>query len=277
MRRLRHPVRAIREPFGTAGLIVAIVALVAAVGGTAFAATKLNSTQKKEVEKIAKKFAGKPGTNGANGTNGTNGAPGVPGGKGDQGLPGNPGTPGVPGKSVVLTAEAAGLNCKEGGTKVEVQGEAASKKYVCNGLTGFTETLPSGETETGTWSISQAVRSVLEGVSVPISFSIPLAQPGGPESAFGFTQEKTENEEFGTSGCTGTVAEPTAPEGTLCVYTGSEELVGAATPIRELRSADGQLKRYGVSGAILVGASLEGEAEATAKVLASGSWAVTAP
>ena len=38
MKSFRHPVRAIREPFGTAGLIIAVVALVAAVGGNAFAA-----------------------------------------------------------------------------------------------------------------------------------------------------------------------------------------------------------------------------------------------
>ena len=48
---IRHPIRAAREPFGKAGLIVAIVALVAAIGGTALAASGLNSKQKKEVDK----------------------------------------------------------------------------------------------------------------------------------------------------------------------------------------------------------------------------------
>jgi len=51
MQRLRHPVRAIREPFGKAGLIVAIFALVMAMVGGAYAAGKLTSGQKKEVEK----------------------------------------------------------------------------------------------------------------------------------------------------------------------------------------------------------------------------------
>ena len=65
MKRLRHPIRAIREPFGTAGLIVACVALVLALTGAAFAAAGLTGKQKKEVEKIAKKYAGKPGAAGA--------------------------------------------------------------------------------------------------------------------------------------------------------------------------------------------------------------------
>ncbi len=96
-RLLRHPITSIREPFGTAGLIIACVALVAALGGTAFAAAKLNSTQKKEVEKIAKKYAGKPGAPGAAGTagtNGTNGKDGAPGAQGIQGVAGTDGTNG---------------------------------------------------------------------------------------------------------------------------------------------------------------------------------------
>ena len=83
---MRHPVRAIREPFGTAGLVVAGIALIAALGGTAFAATKLNSTQKKEVEKIAKRFAGK---------NGKDGAVGPPGSAGPAGPKGDPGGSGA--------------------------------------------------------------------------------------------------------------------------------------------------------------------------------------
>ena len=58
MQRLRHPIRAIREPFGKAGLTVAILALVLAMVGGAYASGALTGKQKKEVKKIAKKYAG---------------------------------------------------------------------------------------------------------------------------------------------------------------------------------------------------------------------------
>lgn len=139
MKRLRHPIRAIREPFGKAGLIVACLALVAAMGGTALAAAKLNGTQKKEVEKIAKKYAGKAGKNGATGPAGPAGPMGPTGATGATG--------------------AAGV-----GT-TGPQGEP--------GETGFTETLPAGKTETGVWSVGNATA---EGsLFAPISFTIPLS------------------------------------------------------------------------------------------------------
>jgi hypothetical protein len=53
MNGFRHPSRAIREPFGTAGLIVA-------VSGFEYSAVQgLNGRQKMEVKKTAKEFAGK--------------------------------------------------------------------------------------------------------------------------------------------------------------------------------------------------------------------------
>jgi hypothetical protein len=109
--RLRHPIRAIREPFGKAGLTVAICALVLAMVGGAYAAGALSGKQKKEVEKIAKKYAGKTGSAGSQGPAGPAGA------KGDTGTNGKDGTNGTNGKE---------------------------------GTIGFTETLPSGKTETGT-------------------------------------------------------------------------------------------------------------------------------
>src|SRR6478752_2320107 len=114
MNRLRHPVRAIREPFGTAGLVVACVALIAALGGTAFAAAKLNSTQKKEVEKIAKKFAGKPGAPGAQGPagpagkDGSNGAAGAKGATGAKGVAGEDGATGATGEDGAAGASPEG-------------------------------------------------------------------------------------------------------------------------------------------------------------------------
>ena len=120
--RLRHPIRSLKEPFGKAGLTVAILALVLAMVGGAYAAGALSGKQKKEVEKIAKKYAGKTGSAGSQGPAGPAGA------KGDTGTNGKDGTNGT-----------NGTNGKEG----------PEGKQGKDGTTGFTETLPKGKTETG--------------------------------------------------------------------------------------------------------------------------------
>jgi hypothetical protein len=243
----------IHQKLGTAGFVIAILALVAALGGTAFAAAKLNGTQKKEVEKIAKKYAGAPG---ANGTAGPAGPVGPAGPKGDAGANGGAGAVGPTGP-----AGAKGATGATGAT----------------GLSGFTATLPSGKTETGTWSISQGWTGGT-GLfpNTAISFPIPLAAGGGEGSAAGFNQKATEEEEFEASGCQGTVAEPTAPPGKLCVYTHFEEGSNAETGFVEPRALDGSLFSYGTSGATLFVGILKGN-ELPSKIEASGSWAVTAP
>jgi Collagen triple helix repeat (20 copies). len=253
MQRLRHPVRAIREPFGKAGLTVAILALVLAMVGGAWAAAGLNSKQKKEVTKIAKKYAGKPGAAGTNGTNGTNGASGAKGDKGDKGDPGNAGGTGPSGKSVVTGTEATGTaNCEgQGGSWVEVEG-SGTKKFACNGTTGFTNTLPPEETETGTFLASEIAE---EAVQATISFNIPLAAKqcevslgvfkaaglcanqvhyapvsiqegkiGGLAGEYCAGETGTELAECEAratairSACGGTAETPEAEEGNLCIY-----------------------------------------------------------
>jgi len=194
MNRLRHPVRAIREPFGTAGLVVACVALIAALGGTAFAAAKLNSTQKKEVEKIAKKFAGKPGAPGAQGPagpagkDGSNGAAGAKGATGAKGVAGEDGATGATGEDGAAGASPEGHaftgteetdppiegKCKgAGGVLYEGGGE---ENIVCNGVNGKNgvltgeEPLPTGATEYGYWSFrggTQTIKTEFEEEGTP--------------------------------------------------------------------------------------------------------------
>ncbi|MCW2987250.1 MAG: hypothetical protein JWM24_188, partial [Solirubrobacterales bacterium] len=181
---VRNPIRAIREPFGTAGLIVAMIALVAALGGTALAAAKLNSTQKKEVEKIAKKVAGKPGVAGPAGSAGPAGPAGSAGAKGDKGDAGSPGSPGVPGTpgapGTSVSSEEFGIAGKEGkcvGTGGSKFTAGTTKTFACNGKNGAIqpeETLPSGASETGAWAAQTATQFE---VDAPISFTIPLAAP----------------------------------------------------------------------------------------------------
>ena len=87
--RLRRPDRGRREPFGKAGLIVALCAIVLATTGAAFAAGRLTGPEKAEVGKIAaktaKKYAGKPGPAGKQGPAGKTGPAGAAGATGPAG------------------------------------------------------------------------------------------------------------------------------------------------------------------------------------------------
>jgi hypothetical protein len=229
MSRLRHPLRAIREPFGTAGLIVAMIALIAALGGTALAAkSALTGKQRKEVEKIAKHYAGHDGAAGKDGRNGKEGPPGAPGSSGASGQS-------AKGPVLVEVAECAGL----GGLVYEVPG-SGEEAEVCDGKDGHEGkdgkegspwtaggTLPPGATETGTWAfdveaktITTEVEGVKEevavghtsGIAVPISFPIP----------FPFFIKNAHVHFVGGEGdgeaCPGTVTRPKATRGELCIY-----------------------------------------------------------
>jgi hypothetical protein len=206
MKRLRHPVRAIREPFGTAGLIVACVALVLALTGAAFAAAGLTGKQKKEVEKIAKKYAGKPGAAGAAGPAGPQGPAGAAGKDGANGTNGTDGTNGSNGQSVTLgTATGCGV---PGGTKLTV---GAASKEVCNGEEGekgpkgdkgdqgdpgnpWTAggTLPEGAQLTGVWTAHADASD--EVVVIPLSFPIPLAEDVEEQNIYYGSGEESEIE-----------------------------------------------------------------------------------
>jgi hypothetical protein len=286
MKRLRHPIRAITEPFGKAGLIVAVLALVLATTGAAFAASALNAKQKKEVEKIAKKYAGKPGAQGPAGANGPAGSAGTAGTKGADGTPGTNGTNGTngtPGTSVTNTALSEGnAHCPKGGAELKVG--TGTPTFACNGQTGFTETLPAGKTETGTWVISQqeVVGSALP--TYAISFPIPLAE-GASEAENGAVfldagetgeapaQRTREVEvEPGVTKkvgelCAGSVEEPSAAPGKLCIYT--IELNG---PEPTVASLGGEANAYSPTGAFM-NWFVSGPG---GDVFANGSWAVTA-
>lgn len=191
--KFRHPIRAIREPFGTAGLIVAVIALVLALTGAAFAAAGLSGKQKKEVEKIAKKFAGKPGAPGAIGPAGPAGPAGKEGPEGPQGQQGK-----------------QGIQGKEG------------EPWTAGG------TLPKGKTETGAWALSPYKLSEGFGGTIlgrtAVSFNVPLSsapnfryvKSNGEEGAYNETSGEFE---FTTAThCLGTLEAPKAAEGYLCIY-----------------------------------------------------------
>jgi collagen triple helix repeat protein len=260
MNRLRHPVRAIREPFGTAGLAVACVALIAALGGSALAAKgALTGKQKKEVTKIAKKFAGKPGAqgpagpagkDGSNGAAGEKGATGAQGPAGQQGVTGATGTAGAEGKSVELVekVDGSGEECEGvGGAIYEVEGSGEPEE-ICNGENGeegspwtLGGTLPPGATETGAWGIATVGE-----VGAPISFPIPLEQIIAVSHVHYQTDpdflEKCGEEERQS------VNAPGAKPGELCVFRGehsSDSFNSILTP------EFGEVEGTGTSGALI--------------------------
>ena len=264
MKRLRRPVSAIREPFGTAGLILACVALIAALTGGAYAASGgLTSQQTKEVKKIAKKFAGKRG---AAGPAGPQGSPGAVGGNGKDGLNGTNGVSGDNGKSVLAADEATGTSKCEGrgGASFEVEG-SGTKHYACNGEEGSPWTaggaLPAGESEIGVYG---GVSELNQFVALPISFN--LAVEPAPEPIF--------VEGASEVGCPGIIAGvPTADPGKLCVYKGAE-YGGLEAP-----AEPGFLKPDSPAlepGATPVGTLFGGGICAATACTWSGVWAVTA-
>ncbi len=253
MNRLRHPVRAIREPFGTAGLVVACVALLLAFTGAAYAAGKLTSKEKKEVEKIAKKFAGKPGAPGATGPAGPAGKDGAQGPKGDTGAQGSQGPAGVQGPP-------------------GSQGPAGKP-----GTTGFTETLPSGKTETGVWGATFTQKRT----TYDISFNIPLESA---PTAVVVKPTEMNNGAGAAKGCPwdGTTETPTADPGKFCVYLAIEEAVAnlgtAEVGHPHWEEFLGEYVGEPAKGASAYGASVAvscvGNSESVCN--AYGAWAVTA-
>jgi hypothetical protein len=224
-------------------------ALVFAMTGGAYAARKYIITSTKQIKpSVLKQLkgnrgpAGPAGERGLAGVNGTNGKDGVNG------------KDGANGKSVVVTKAAAG--CPASGVTVEVEASGVHNE-VCNGETGFTEALPAGKTEKGSWVVTVPAPNPTFHVSIAeaaISFVIPLSsEPTGIYLA------PSEIGKEHTQECPGTVEEPKAAKGFLCVYAQQERNTPSmgVTPL-------------GSVGAIIGGPGGEPGG------LAVGSWAVTA-
>jgi len=272
-----HRIDTFREKLGPAGFTLAIIALIFALAGGAYAASGgLSGKQKKEVKAIAKSYAGKPGAAGAAGTNGTNGTNGKDGAEGKAGPEGKQGLVGNAGASVTSTESAAAIEGHCNGTSSGLGGSkfvvGATKTYACNGkngVTGFTDTLPPGKTETGVWSNSTVKATAETEILIPISFPIPL--PAASEAVYFLNQAETEAEEGEAfdAGCTGNVISPVAPPGALCIYTGSETKEHVSFSLVAFAGSLG----YQTSGTVIH--TLTGEAPVT--LIAEGAWAVTAP
>ncbi len=269
----------LRNRFGIPG-VISVIALVFAMFGGAYAASNSSDGGKATASAKAKKGPrGPKGPKGDTGPAGPAGPQGPAGAKGDTGAPGangkdgSAGAPGAPGASVTSTEFAGtidGSHCEEVGGSKFVAG--ANTTYACNGqngTTGFTETLPSEQTETGTWFMrsyategGETPRGERPAAS-PISFPIPLADPAAIEVRFGDEAE-----------CTGTANAPTAPPGFLCVYSGFSHQAGVNPRVFApdgVTGGNGVAGKVGAGGAILVKPVMTDGAEE------GGSFAITAP
>jgi Collagen triple helix repeat (20 copies) len=244
----------LREHFGTAGLVVAIVALIAALGGGAYAATGGQAGGKATASAKGKQGKqGKPGKTGKTGPAGPAGPAGPTGPAGPVGAKGEAGPKGDTGAT-----GPAGPTGATGATG------AAGK----NGTTGFTETLPAGKTETGTWSGSALEK---EKMQIPISFTLPLETlPTFVYSGFGEPQ----------TDCPGVDASglPIADPGKLCIYlTTAQGIFTAPSPFTIEEAEQGTGERFSVPGVGSSGTVLAYDACPLAGgCFVQGVWAVTA-
>jgi len=259
----------LRNRFGTPGVIAVIALVLAMVGGAYAASGGLTKQQKKEVKSIAKSFqgTGPAGPSGPAGAKGDTGAAGSNGGNGANGKDGISPT----GTNFSGSKTVGSVTCTEGG--IEYSG--ATKNLVCSGKKGekgeegspWTAggTLPKDATETGTWSMF----SLGKGPQfADLSFTIPLAAPLGEEEVHFAIEENFEDFDgagTGTEGCTGSIVDPTAPSGHLCVYIGA----GAGNNVGGVKTPEGLGAGASVAGGVLF------EAFGESGGLMAGAWAVT--
>ncbi len=247
----------------TPSTAIAIVALVFAITGGAFAATGGSSNGGKSASATAsatplasaakskakpkagpRGLAGPAGKTGATGPAGPAGPAGAAGAKGETGAAGGQGPQGPQGPQ---------------GEKGETGKEGTPGKPGKNGTFGD-EPLPAGKTLTGVYAASGSAEGAYPNglVSTGVSFALPVAvEPAVHYFKVGETP-------LSGSGCKGSVAEPGAEEGNLCVFAEVEANVG---------SVGTELKASNTS---TIGADIAGPAAAKGLVAIAGTWAVTA-
>jgi Collagen triple helix repeat (20 copies) len=218
----------LRNRFGIPG-VISVIALVFAMLGGAYAASE-NSGSGPKASASAQKGPpgprGKRGKPGKPGPAGPQGPAGPAGAKGDTGAAGSNGTHGKDGEdgtdgtdgidgTSVTTSAASAEECPSGGIKVT---SASPPAKVCNGETGFSKTLPSGATETGTWWFQGNGANELEAAA--ISFPIPLSSASAAQIKDVYFSHQG-NPEFAGE-CPGSLADPTAEPGVLCFYLNGE-------------------------------------------------------
>lgn len=241
--------RRLSEPFGKAGLTVAVIALVFAMLGGAYAATN-DGGKATASAKVKKGPRGPKGPKGDTGPAGPAGAQGPAGPAGPQGPKGEKGDTGLQGEK------------GEKGPKGDKG--APGEPWTAGG------TLPPGKTETGVWAVGAGPASTFKEVS--LSFALPLGQALDGNHVHYINLAGEEVPTLGSPvashpACDGTADNPAADPGHLCIYTGTEaEATSANQFVVNVKNIQGASR----SGA-LIGFIVSNEFGT-----ARGSWAVTA-
>ncbi len=252
--------------------LVVVVVFVLVFTGGAFAAGRYLITSERQISpKVLKQLkaelrgaAGVPGVAGVVGPPGPAGARGENGAAGSNGSNGGSGAAGKNGEGVTV-AKASGKECAQGGATVA---NASGSVAVCDGVSGFTEFLPEGQSEHGIFVAQASLpnKGFSESLKAAISFNIPLKNvPVGHFIKSG-TPEKEDPE-----GCSGTVEDPQAAPGNLCVFGNLEERIEPTEP-PTFFAPEGNLLPGGVGKA---GTVLQIPAEENGARIA-GAWVVTA-
>ncbi len=243
--------------------MIATLALIFAMSGGAYAASKYVITSTKQIKpSVLKSLQGKTGPAGAPGSAGPAGAQGAQGAQGPAGPAGSQGSQGGKGETgsqgTKGTTGAAGATGPKGATGA-------------TGTTGYTETLPAGKTETGSWVIRGTANAKEEKRVTAISFPIPLKEEINVSEVHVVKTGET------VAGCPGTPEKPEAEQGFLCVYEGTS-LLGAPkglepfTVIQTGKASEGA----GTTGGELIYLTREPTTPGE-EVSVQGTWAVTAP
>jgi Collagen triple helix repeat (20 copies) len=180
-----------RNHFGIPG-VIAVIALVFAMLGGAYAANDSGGGKATASAKGPRGPKGPKGAKGATGAAGPQGLAGPAGANGKDGANGSDGSKGATGATGATGKGTTGPTGPTGSTGA-------------TGQTGFTETLPSGKTETG---VVQGIADGGKNLQTSISLPIPLAAVISGENV-----HLAPN-----ANCPGTVEVPKAEPGHACFY-----------------------------------------------------------
>lgn len=187
---------------------------------------------------------GLPDLSGLPGLSGLPALPGPPGPSGPPGPAGDPGPQGPPGPA---------------GPSV---------------LPGPGQRIPPGTTVTGAWGfafVNQGDAS--ERFAVQVALPLPAGVPLGIDDVN--FDDGVRNTSDVDASCSGTVAEPTAPAGRVCLYVNAEDLGLGATLPRSVRLTG---DAYGLSRAVNHrGFTVSANVTAGLSLDAAGTWAYTEP
>jgi hypothetical protein len=224
-------------------MVIACLALTVALGGTSYAAVTLprnsvGTTQLKRNAVISTKVKNRSllavdfragqlprGARGPQGAAGPPGATGATGATGAKGDKGDAGAQGIPGP--------------------------------------FTDTLPGGKSQKGTWAIGDVAAAIGNFIDTSISFNFPL--PANPTPHF--IPDGAPN----PAGCSGDASNPVAAPGHLCVFALYNDSSLNAGSLYD-PSGGGFATGAGKFGTVVVFT-----ANAAGTVDTLGTWAVTAP